>query len=185
MSAVLPKLDWEPTTARGDRHGSKIAIVVVHRWGVRYTTEKAEAVTYHGVINYFKNRQNEASAHVVYPGSAVPGEATQMVKWADYAWAQAAYNPVAVEIESADAIWLGKDSAGFKQLARMVAYLVHKHRLPPVWSHERGFCRHGDLGSAGGNHPACPTTEMDQWKAFTRLVQIEHKRGGFRRTWGR
>lgn len=186
MSPVhLPELHWRPTSACGLRHGHPVSLVVVHRWGVRYVSEPAEAHSYQGVITYFMDRAHQASAHVVYPGSAVPDEATQLVRWTDYAWAEAAYNPAAVEIESADAIWLGKDAHGFAQLARMVAYLLHHYQLPPVWSHRRGFCRHADLGAAGGGHLACPTTDLALWRHFARLVQAEHLRGGFRKVWGR
>ena len=147
---VLPELRWHPTAASGQRHGAPIRLVVVHRWGVRYTTEPAEEKTYEGVISYFSNPANQASAHIVYPGTAHPGEATQMVAWHEYAWAEAAYNPVSVEVESADAIWLGHDEPGFAQLARIVAGMLHYNHLPPVWSHAYGFCRHADLGQAGG-----------------------------------
>lgn len=181
----LPDLRWNPTTAYGQRHGHPIELVVVHRWGVRYTTEPAEAKTYEGVVNYFKNPANQASAHVVYPGSAVPDEATQMVEWHNYAWAEAAYNPAAVEVESADAIWAGADEAGFAQLARIVAAMLHYHGLPPVWSHRRGCCRHADLGVAGGDHLECPTTDLALWRRFVHAVQREHERGGFRPRWGR
>ena len=188
MSA-LPDLTWKPTTACGLRHGSQIEIVVVHRWGVRYTTEPNEAKTYEGVIGYFMDRAHQASAHVVYPGSAVKDEATQMVRWVDYAWAEAAYNPVAVEVESADAIWIEdetvRDREGFAQLARIVAAMLHYHGLPPVWSHRHGFCRHADLGAAGGGHLECPTTDLALWRRFVHAVQVEHERGGFRERWGR
>jgi N-acetylmuramoyl-L-alanine amidase-like protein len=181
----LPALIWHPTTACGQRHGSQIELVVVHRWGVRYVDQPGEEKSYAGVVAYFTHPANRASAHVVYPGSAVENEATQMVRWADYAWAEAAYNPVSVEVESADAIWLGHDEYGFKQLARMVAAMLHYHGLPPVWSHRRGFCRHADLGSAGGGHTECPTTDLALWRRFCGLVQAEYERGGFRERWGR
>lgn len=183
-AVVLPELDWKPTQARGDRHGHPVDLVVVHRWGVRYTTEPAEAVTYQGVVNFFENPANQASAHVVFPGSAVPGKATQMVPWHDYAWAEAAYNPVADDVESADAIWVGNDEEGFAVLARIVAFRLQKRGLPAVWSSRRGFCRHADLGQAGGGHLECPTTDMALWRKFVRAVQAEHARGHFRHSWG-
>lgn len=189
--ASLPDLHWHPTTAYSPRHGSRVSLVVVHRWGVRYTTEPAEARSYAGVIAYFKNPANKVSAHIVFPGSAAPGEAAQMVSWAHMAWAEAAYNPISDEIESADACWTpwgeGKvvDEKGLAVLARIVAYRLHKRGLPPVWSHTRGFCRHADLGAAGGGHTACPTTDLHLWRRFCRMVQHEHERGGFRDHWGR
>lgn len=189
----LPDLSWHPTTAYGQRKGSRVERVVVHRWGVRYTTEPAEAKCYAGVIAYFQNPANRASAHFVYPGSAVPNECAQMVEYAHYAWAEAAYNPTSVEVESADAIWTieqdGKlaDEAGFAQLARIVAFLLHKYGLPAVWSDTRGFCRHADLGAAGGGHTECPCGpgQLALWRRFVHAVQREHELGGFRPHWGR
>lgn len=184
-AAVLPELTWTPTTACGARNGARVHRVVVHRWGVKFSSEAAEARTYHGVVNYFRNRDNGASAHLVYAGSAAPANCTQMVRWSDYAWTEAAYNPTSVEVESADLIWEGSDHAGALQLARIVAYLLHKYQLPAVWSHDRGFCRHADLGAAGGGHTACPTTSVAQWRAFCSMVVAAHARGGFRASWGR
>lgn len=181
---VLPDLTWKPTTACGQRHGAEIELVVMHRWGVKFVSEPAEAVTYEGVVHYFQNPANRASAHVVYPGSATEG-ATQMVRWSDYAWTEAAYNPVSVEVEAADAVWLGQDEDGFRQLARIAAAMLHYHDLPAVWSHRRGLCRHADLGAAGGGHPYCPTTDLALWRRFVGLVQAEHRHGGFRPSWGR
>lgn len=184
MSVVLPELHWKETAAQGSRGGSPVDLIVVHRWGVRYTSAKGEAADYVGVVRYFLDPANRASAHVVFPGSAVPGVATQMVGWERMAWAEAAYNPTADDIESADAIWLGKDPHGLQVLARIVAYRLHKHDLPCVWSHRRGFCRHADLGAAGGGHLECPTTNIALWRHFAGLVQAEHERGGFRDHWG-
>lgn len=185
MLDVLPELRWHPTAASGDRRGHPVNLVVVHRWGVRYVSEPAEKVDYEGVVRFFSDPANNASAHIVYPGSAVPGEATQMVAWGHYAWAEAAYNPDADDIESADAIWLGHDPDGLQVLARIVADRLKRRGLPPVWSHRRGFCRHADLGAAGGGHLECPTTDLALWRHFIRLVQSEHERGGFRPYWGR
>ena len=180
-----PILKWEPTRNSAPRLGHPVSLVVVHRWGVRYTTPEAEHTTYDGVVNYFKQPSSQVSAHIVFPGSAAPGEATQMVAWDDYAWAQAAFNPVADEIESADAIWLGQDDHGLEVLARIVAFRLHVRGLPAVWSSRRGFCRHADLGAAGGGHTECPTTDFAVWRRFVKLVQREAERGHFRKTWGR
>lgn len=183
--AELPELHWVPTQAEGSRGGSKVQHVVVHRWGDRVRTPNQEAAEYLGVVRFFLNPDNRASAHIVFPGSAALGKATQMVAWDRMAWAEAAYNPTSDDIESADNIWLGHDPQGLAVLARIVAFRLHKHGLPAVWSHERGFCRHADLGMAGGGHTECPTTDIAVWRHFARLVQAEHQRGGFRHRWGR
>lgn len=179
----LPKVVWEPTAACGDRHGSIVQHVVLHTWGGRYTTEQAEKISYGGVIAEFKNTANEASSHLVFPGSAVPNEITQMVRLRDYAWTQAAYNPTSVEIECADAIWQGHDPDGLKQLAHITGYLLRLYKLPPVWSHDRGFCRHGDLGTAGGGHTLCPVQIPSAiWREFIHLTKANYKENRYRKT---
>jgi hypothetical protein len=187
VPVLLPELVWEPTKACGDRGGARVVRVVVHRWGVAYSDPAHEALSYRGVIREFKNPANQASAHIVYPGSAVAHgrEATQMVTWAQKAWTEAAYNPSSDDIESADAIWLGHDWFGFHVLARMVAARLAARGLPAVWSTERGFCRHADLGAAGGGHTQCPTTDLHLWRLFAATVHHELERGGFRKEWGR
>lgn len=190
---MLPELHWRPTAARSSRHGHPVTIVVVHRWGVRYVSPAQEAKSYEGVVGYLQDASNKASAHVVFPGSAVPGEAAQLVAWGDLAWAQAAYNAAADDVESADACWLPSpsdhgrviDEAGLAVLARIVASRLHARRLPPVWSTRHGFCRHADLGAAGGGHTSCPTTNLALWRRFVSLVEHEADRGGFRPVWGR
>jgi len=108
-----------------------------------------------------------------------------MVPWDTAAWTQADYNASSVEIECADAIFLGHDPRGLQETARIVAYLLHHNKLPVRWSTETGFCRHADLGAKGGGHTACPTTDMHLWGAFCSLVKHEAARGGFRAEWGR
>src|SRR6266516_3956250 len=163
MSVVLPKLEWHPTTAYSARHsGSKISMVVVHRWGV--SAWKGERID--GVINYFMNSANQVSSHLVYAGEQGPdaGRCVQMVKLADKAWTEAAFNSVGVSIESSDRIWLGGDSAGLHRLARIVGWLLKEFRLPAVDLEGasvldgKGFTRHGALGANGGGHPDCPTS---------------------------
>ncbi len=181
---TLPTIVSRPTRARGDRHGLKVERVVLHTWGGRYTTEPAEAVSYRAVISEFLNVANGASAHFVYPGSAVPNEITQMVDYADYAWTEAAYNPTSVEIECADAIWQGHDPDGLEQLAHITGYLLHRFRLQPVHEVNGGFCRHGDLGTAGGGHLFCPTADLAFFRAFGQKVAEHYHAGGYRKRWG-
>lgn len=182
----LPHIVWAPTPNHGQRAGKKVERVVLHTWGAKFTTEKAEAASYEGVIHYFTEPQTKVSAHFVYPGSAKPNEITQMVAYRDYAWTEADYNPTSVEIECADAIWQGKDPSGLEQLAHIVGYLLHHFKLAPQHSTSDGFCRHGDLGKAGGDHLSCPTTNMTLWNHFAARVITNYKAGGYRTTpWGR
>jgi hypothetical protein len=182
---MLPELDWRPTVACSPRYGHAVNVVVAHRWGVRFVNLPEEARSYQGVIGEFLNPRNEASAHFVFPGSAVPNACTQLVRYSDLAWTQAAYNSAAVEVEAADAVWLGDDPEGMAQLARIFGFLLHHFKLPPVWSTRHGLCRHGDLGQAGGGHLACPTTDLHLWRHFVALVQRQYELGGYRPLWGR
>lgn len=194
-ATVLPELAWKPSGGFGHRAGAPVRRIVVHRWGNRYPAD--EESTYTGVVAYLRNPANRASAHVVYEGSR--GGASQLVRWTDYAWTEAAYNPTSCEVESADALWVPlagggyADELGLEQLARIVAFLLatggglehpSKHILPPVWSHDHGFCRHADLGEAGGGHTACPTTDLSRWRHFCSRVAAQYHAGGFRPEWG-
>lgn len=184
---ILPELGYLRSPNQSPRYGHPVELVVVHRWGVKYVNQDGEAASYGGVLNWFKDPANKVSSHIVYAGTAPVAPlypATQMVGWSQMAWTEAAYNPVADEVESADAIWLGHDPEGMATLARIVAFRLHVRSLPPVWSIRRGFCRHADLGAAGGGHLECPTTDMTVWRHFVSLVEAEAARGGFRDHWG-
>lgn len=181
---VLPEIIWTPTQAKGARHGAKVQRIVVHRWGLKYVSLAQTRRAYQGVINEFKDKSNEASSHFVFPGAAVPNEITQMIRYADYAWTQSAYNPTSMEIECADAMWLGKDPDGLEQCAHIVGFWLKHFKLPPVWSINSGFCRHYDLGQKGGGH-SDPTTDLRKWKNFVSRVQFHYKKGGYRTKWGR
>jgi hypothetical protein len=83
------------------------------------------------------------------------------------------------------------DELGFKVAARIVAFRCHVRGLPPVWvkggsllDGKPGVTRHYDLGAIGGGHTD-PTTDDILWREFMARVAHEHRRGMFRRTWGR
>lgn len=188
---VLPPLHFEPTPNKSPRTHwtpSRVTGVCVHRWAVApQTTKKGAVDAYHGVIAHLCDKATQASAHVVYGGSLV-GEATQLVPWAQGAWACEAFNGCTDSIEFADAIWSGQDPAGWKVAARIVAFRCHVRKIPPVWTknpaHTPGIVRHYDLGAAGGGHTD-PTTDDALWVKFVHAVEDEYKRGGFRAVWGR
>src|SRR5438270_2066263 len=160
MSDVtLPNLEWVPTRAQSSRRGASVRLVVVHRWA---------GGSLQGVERWFENPSHEASSHLVYAGEEGPnaGRCAQMVPWSQKAWTEALYNAQSVEVECADAIWIGSDFKGLHRTARIVAFLLHKYGLPPVHVtgaailHGRGgWCRHADLGAAGGGHTQCPSTD--------------------------
>jgi N-acetyl-anhydromuramyl-L-alanine amidase AmpD len=182
---VLPDLEFVHTAAYSDRGGIRPSLVVVHRWG---------GGSLQGVEHWFENPADKASAHLVYAGEVGPnaGRCVQMVKVADKAWTEAAFNPWGISIESADAIWTGDDVDGFERLARIVAWLCHHYNISATWiqhpdlhQNPHGVCRHGDLGTLGGGHTSCPTTDPVQWQHFMALVAGEMRRGGFRPEWTR
>lgn len=178
---TLPKLTWMPTPAHSSRGGVAIEDVFLHRWG---------GGTLPGVESEFKNPANQASSTFVYAGEVGPfrGQCVQMVKLADKAWTEAAFNAEGVSIECADAIWLGHDPIGFARVARITGWLCKHLGLPPVWvrdphTHAKGVCRHADGGQDGGGHTACPTTDIHLWEQFIYRVKAEVKADGYRKAW--
>lgn len=165
---VLPKIKLVNSPNQSTRT-SPINLVVLH------DTEGG----YEGAVSWFKNPHAQVSAHVVVKEDG--SEATQMVPYSKKAWHVAAFNSRSIGIELAG--YFNHESA--EQLAvaaRIVAFFLHKYKLPCKASSSVGYCRHKDLGEAGGGHhdPFDDAT----WKKFQKLVEAEYKRGGFRKTWG-
>lgn len=187
VPAAPPELGWHESPNRSSRNGLAPSLVFVHVWG---------GGSFSGVVEWLCQTHDEhrrASAHVVYAGElgADAGKATQLVPWSEKAWTECDFNSRGLSIESADAIWTGRDPAGFARLARMVGLLLHLHRLPARWIHgdamlhsPHGFCRHGDAGQLGCGHLYCPTSDMDLWAQFVERVVAEVRHGGFRDQWG-
>jgi hypothetical protein len=181
---TLPELRWVPTRAKSSRHGTRIRLVVNHRWA---------GGTFDSVVSEFKNPALEKSATIVYAGEVGrdAGRCAQMIALADKPWTQCELNPAAVSIECADAVWLGHDPHGFSRLARMTAWLLHHLELPATWVHHsmiasgRGHCRHADGGTAACGHTQCPTTSLALYGQFSELVRQELRRGHFRERWAR
>lgn len=177
-NVVLPPLRWRRSPNVSPRHGARVHLVVVHR----------PVGSYHGSISVLCDPGHEASAHVILaPGGK---EATQLVAWSEKAWACVAFNSVSDNIEVADSAWDGTDPQALKVAARVVAYRLHKRRLPARWVRGRallrgepGFTRHYDLGQAGGGHTD-PTTSTIRWLRFVLMVKRELRRGNFRPEWG-
>lgn len=172
-SVVLPPLEQVHSPNQSQRL-QPVHLVVVH------DTEGS----YSGAIETFANPNSEVSAHVVIRSDG--RAATQCVPWERKAWSCEAYNSVSDNIEMA-----GFESKGYKKeqllvTARVVAFRLHKRNLPCVWSHHGttpGFCRHYDLGLAGGGHTD-PTTSLDAWLKFCQMVGYQYHRGDFRPSWG-
>jgi N-acetylmuramoyl-L-alanine amidase len=170
---VLPPLKFKQSPNCSSRHGQAVHLVVVH------DTEGG----YEGAIATLCDPKRQASAHVVLREDGK--EATQLVPWDEKAWSCVAFNSVSDNIEMAGF----HDRLGRYELrvaARVVAFRLHKRKLPAKWSRDGkspGFCRHYDLGAAGGGHTD-PTTNLLYWLRFVALVKYEARRGKFRHSWG-
>ena len=177
MAAVmLPPLVWRESPNQSDRAaGVKVDLIVVH------DTEGG----YEGAVSWFANSHSQVSAHIVLKEDG--SEATQMVAYARKAWHCGNFNSRSIGLELAGFAKAGYGEHEWAVAARIVAFLLHKHRLPGHWARHgtgAGFCRHYDLGFAGGGH-SDPTTDDTVWIGFVRRVQAELTRGGFRPEWGR
>ena len=173
--AKLPKLIISNTPNQSDR-GSEVRLVVVHK------TEGG----YEGSVSWLKNTKAQASAHVVVNEDG--SEATQIVPWNKKAWACMAFNGVSDNIELAgySSDFMVSDQQQLRVAARIVAFRLKKRGLPSKWARNgngKGFCRHYDLGAAGGGHHD-PTMSATKWLKFCFWVKFEYLRGGFRETWG-
>lgn len=169
----LPRLEHRPSPNQSDRLEG-VRLVVVH------DTEGG----YEGSIAWLCNPAAQASAHVVLREDGA--EATQLVPWSRKAWACMAYNSASDNLEMAGFASRGYGLAQLRRAARIVAFRLHKRGLPARWARGgqgQGFCRHYDLGAAGGGHYD-PTTSTAKWLAFVALVKLEHRRGHFRHDWG-
>jgi hypothetical protein len=181
----LPELTPARSPNVSSRHGAHVRRIWIHAWG---------GGDFAGVCSWLRNPRSRASSHVVYAGEigAAGGSCAQLVAFADKAWTEAAFNATGISIESADAIWHGKDPDGFARLARIAAFLMHSHALPMQWVrgedlfvHDaKGISRHADGGELAGGHTACPTPDLELWKQFLGRTRDELAHGGFRHSWG-
>ena len=173
---ILPVLHWRESPNQSQRdHGTTVDLIVVH------DTEGG----YGGAVSWFANPHSEVSAHIVLKEDG--SEATQMVPYSQKAWHAAAFNSRSIGLEMAGFAKQGYGKNEWAVAARIVAFLLHKHKLPARWARHgagAGFCRHYDLGASGGGHRD-PTTDDAVWGRFCHQVEDELARGGFRPSWGR
>jgi hypothetical protein len=176
---VLPELKWVASPNFNARQPGKVKMVVLH------DTEGS----YAGAISWFQNPKSQVSAHVVLREDGA--EATQMVGYQENAWHCEAFNSESIGLEMAGIASKGFRSQELKVAARIVAFFLHKYKLPPTLLHEAdansgksGWTCHQLLGVSGGGHhdPGFSTLKLI-W--FAHLVRKEYNRGNFRTTWGR
>ena len=173
---VLPHMAYRWSPNQGTRF-MPVRLVVVHR----------PVGSYRSAIKSMCDPKHEASAHLIVREDG--REATQLVPWNRKAWACKFYNSMSDNIETPDWVWAGpmtkEKEKVLRVCARVVAFRLHKRKLPAKWAGKsgKGFIRHYDLGGAGGGHTD-PTTNPHRWLQFVEMVRQEAERGGFRRTWG-
>jgi N-acetyl-anhydromuramyl-L-alanine amidase AmpD len=174
----LPKLFWLPSPNFYARKPD-VDLIVVH------DTEGG----YQGAIATFLDHapgHNHVSAHLVLKEDGA--EVTQMVAFGHEAWHVVAFNDRTIGLEMAGFAAKGFGAPELQAMARVVAYLLHRFNLPIAWAQHgvgTGFCRHFDLGKAGGGH-SDPTTDLMVWSHFVDLVKVEAAQGGWPVVpWGR
>jgi hypothetical protein len=175
MVVVLPKLVWRASPNYSSRRGARVRLLTWH----------AAQGGYAGACSWLCNPRSGVSAHVCEREDGA--EATQMVAWDEKAWHCAAYNSVSEGLEMAG---FGPNwpIAQLQVAARIIAFRLRRRGLPPRFARRGigvGFCRHKDLGAAGGGHTQCPPMSLATWRLCKWLVKREAARGGFRPSWGR
>lgn len=174
MTQSLPALKWVPSPNYSNRT-AKVDLIVVHDCEGSYA----------GAVNWFANRKSNVSAHLVLKEDGT--EATQMVAFGEKAWHACDFNSRSIGVEMGGFEDRGFPDAEWQRAAVIVAYLLQKFEIPVQFAKGGvgpGFCRHLDLGKAGGGH-SDPTRDDAVWQKFITYVEAAHAAGGFPASWGR
>jgi hypothetical protein len=177
-AVVLPTIVQRKSPNQSSRNGADVDLLVWHETGGAYV----------GAVNWLRNPISNASAHLVVREDGQ--EVTQLVPLARKAWHAAAYNPRSIGVEHANVTMKGYSTEEqLRESARIFGWLcLHGNPdrvIPPRWARGgvgAGVCYHGELGTAGGNHPQCGP-DMSAWLRFLELLHEEIARGGYRKTW--
>lgn len=160
----LPPLLWKSSPNFSSRKGARVDLIVLH------STEGG----YGGSVAWFQQSRSAVSAHFVLREDGA--EATQMVHLADKAWHACAFNARSIGLECAGFAAKGLADAEWRAAAAIVAYLLHHLQIPLRFARAGvgpGFCRHFDLGKAGGGH-GDPTTSDAVWQRVMALITEEY-----------
>lgn len=135
---------------QSSRNGAKPTLIVLH------DTEGANLpgiADLEGLGAYFDRPSTQASSNV---GVDADGNSALFVPDAAKAWAQMAYNPVALSVEqighASQQDWPERQ---LRKTAQYIAYWSKKYGIPITQSTKLGVCQHRDLGAAGGGHVDC------------------------------
>jgi N-acetylmuramoyl-L-alanine amidase/Putative peptidoglycan binding domain len=164
MPLSLPPLKWVPSPNYSSRGGQKVRLIITHSCEGNYT----------GSISWFATARSQVSAHYVLKEDGT--ECTMTVRPSNKAWACCSFNPVSESIEMAGYEDKGFSDAALNAHASIVAFRLHSNGLPARFAEKgegEGFCRHLDLGAAGGGH--VDWTQSDSvWNAFVAKVQAAY-----------
>ena len=158
---VLPKLKWvtSPNFHAG-RNAPAVTQIVLHDCEGSYA----------GAVSWFSQRQSDVSSHFVLKEDGK--EATQMVHYADTAWHACAANAHSIGVEMGGVAKRGYPDVEIAAATNVVAYLLHRFKLPCRFAEHgagSGFCRHYDLGAAGGGHYD-PVTDPKMWATYVAKI---------------
>ena len=170
----LPPLKWvaSPNFYPG-RGGYRCDKIIVH------DTEGS----YQSAVSWFAQARSRVSAHFVVKEDG--SEATQMVDICDTAWHVCQFNRSTIGVEMAGFAAKGFGSQEWLVMASVVAFHLHHLQLPNRWAKGGvgpGFCRHYDLGAAGGGH-SDPTTDEKRWAQFCDTITAAYEHGNFPALW--
>jgi hypothetical protein len=135
-----------------------------HRLFVMHIEEGTEA----GTDAWQHNPDAQVSSHFGNP-KAADAPLDQFVDTNDRAWAEAAYNNVAISVEHEGNTGDSLTAAQLERDAQLLAWCHTTHGTPLQVTTDpngSGVIGHGQLGVAGGNHPDCPGQPIvDQFPA--------------------
>jgi hypothetical protein len=138
---------------------------------------------------WIKQKRAQVSYHVLL--DEVAKRARQFVPWNMKAWSAARFNSQSDNVSISGFAGNKWSFAALNRLARVVAFRLHKRKLPAKFiprpinpdNPPRGWTFHSELGAAGGGHTDPGLTGVK--KAFLIAAVKFHKaRGKFRPRWG-
>jgi hypothetical protein len=139
-------------TWRGPVPGYAPGGMAGHRLFVLHVQQGSES----GTDAWFHNPAAQVSSHF---GNPKTGSVDQWVDTDDRAWAEAAYNNVAISVENEGNTGDGLTASQIENAAHLLAWAHQVHGTPLQVtddSNGAGVIGHGLLGVAGGDHPDCP-----------------------------
>lgn len=176
----LPPLVVRQSPNQSARSTQDVRLVVVH---------DPEHNNYAVMVRYLQSKSAQVSYHVLLNKEAT--HATQLVPWNRKAWSVSKFNSRADTVSITGYAGNNWSFAALNRLARVVAFRLHKRKLPAkfisrpisVANPPRGFTFHSELGVAGGGHSDPGLTGVKK-QFFIAAVKFHKLRKGFRETWG-